>query len=132
MMSSLASSRCATIACYHRCHPQIRTRCDRLPQQKRCDPARWCVWTGFIHEIQLNYVLQSMVANGGHRRQRVTALRPVKQLRHNSHKHDDHQHGSLPIFKIVTLPPCRGYHCALLCYTDDIVHGPASRAAETV
>ena len=89
----------------------------------------WGVWNGFAHETQLNDILQSIVANDGHHRRMVTALRPVKQLRH---KHHAHQNKSLHILKIVPLSPCGGYHCALLCHTDVVVHGLASRAAETV
>ena len=89
----------------------------------------WGVWNAFTHKTQLNDIIQSIMANDGHHRRMVTALRPVKQLRH---KHDAHQHGSLHILKIVPLPQCRGYHCALLCHTDVVVHGRASRAAETV
>ena len=128
-MSSLASTRRATIACYHRYHPQIRTRVTGCPNKGGVIQPFWGVWNGFTHETQLNDILQRIVANDGHHWRMVTALQPVKQLRH---KHHAHQNKSLHILKIVPLSPCGGYHCALLCHTDVVVHGLASRAAETV
>ena len=131
-MSSLASTRRATIACYHRYHPQIQTRCAGCPNKGGVIQPVWGVWNVLTREIQLNDILQSIVANDGHHRRMVTALRPAKQTRHK--QHGAHQDGSLPILKIiVSLPPCRASHCALLCHTDGVVHGLASRAAaETV